>query len=328
MARSFKKRSGKKTKRVKKAIKKRRGTKGLVKTMKKIAAAAVHKQAEDKILVTNLIPVNALVPVSYSTMDGNGNIPPGLTGWFQGVIPGQGLGPGGTQNQPFLPSIIQGSGQGAREGNRITVRSFMIRGVITAQFSIFNQTNQAWEENANPNPEEAPVYVHCLIWNRKDQMTGTQAGDSSRILQGGTGPGTALPIDGSLIRMQYPFNRDAYVIHMHKRFRIAIPPNTGTGTIAAPVFVDRDGWGNGFKCSVPFKFKLKSPKVWKYDDTVASGPTLQNLPTNYNPIISWYTVNADGSFDWTQTPPSPAIYDITKSRVQVQMETVLRYEDV
>lgn len=319
MAKS-KKRSGK-TKRVKKAIKKR-AKKGLIKTMKKIATAAVHKLAEDKILVSNLIPIG-VNPITY---DAQGMNPSGISGYFQGCIAGQGLQPGGSTNQNVIPLIIQGSGQGAREGNKINVRSFMIRGVVVARNSFYNPASAppAWQEDTSVPAYEAPVFLHMVVWNRKDQMTGSVATDASRILQGGTGPGTALPIDGSLMRMQYPWNRDAYVIHAHKKFRVGIPPNTEG---VSNQFVDRDGWGNGFKCAIPFKVKLKCPKFWKYDDTSVSGPTLANLPTNYNPIVSFYTVNADGTFDWTTTG-SVTSQDYSASRVQVQMETVLRYEDV
>lgn len=108
----------------------------------------------------------------------------------------------------MIPIITQGSGQGARKSNRIAPRSFTIRGVVTANFASFTQVPvNRWVEAANE--KTAPFYAHMIIWTRKDSL---QSIDVSRILQGGTAPGTAQPIDGHLLSMTYPFNRDAYNI--------------------------------------------------------------------------------------------------------------------
>lgn len=96
-------------------------------------------------------------------------------------------------------------------------------------------------------------------------------------------------------------------------------------TTPAPFQWLDDGYGNGFKMSHMFKINLPVGKVWKYDDSIISGVTPANTPTNCNYWISWYVVNADDTLNG-------GIYNSElgaglESRLNIQMETVLSYED-
>jgi len=261
--------------------------------IRQIVKQVIHKTAEDKILILSLTGnstvQSAPLPIPGSGVDWNGSV-----------------GTNGVVFTNIFPSLALGSGQGAREGNKVEPRSLQLRGVITSiPFSNMS--------GLQPNLI-APFYVHMFVYRQKGNIF---ASDTTKILQGAGLPSTQMagnsgPFDGTLLKSTYPINRDLYNVYKHKVFKCmyypqtVLPQNPTGGT-----FQLSDGWGNGFKMSHVFKINIPIKKVWKYNDSDT------NLPTNDNFNVAFAVVNADNTIN---TP--------IQSRCSLVMESILRFEDV
>jgi len=253
--------------------------------VRELIKQSVHRIAENKLYVQDLTPPT--LAINGSGLDWNG------TTGSNGVLISNLSAP----TKTLFPILILGSGQGAREGNKVEPRSFMLRGII--------QTLPY--ESVLITAPVAPFYVHMFVYRKKGNIFDS---DTTKILQGGGSAGSSGAFDGTLLKSTYPMNRDLYNVYKHKIFKMAafpsaISPVGGTGSI------NSDGWGNGFKMSHIFRCRIPVKKTWKYNDADT------NLPTNDNFFCAFAVVNADGTINASNT-----------SRASVACESVLSFEDV
>jgi len=246
--------------------------------VRSIAKSVLHRTAENKLYVQSLtLPSN----VPGSGIDWNGT-----------------TGSNGLLLPTLFPQLILGSGQGAREGNKVEPRSFMLRGTINS-LPYLNQI---------PNVP-APYYVHMFIYRKKGNIFDS---DITKILQGGGSAGSSGPFDGTLLKSTYPMNRDLYNVYKHRVFKMAFyPQGTLVGAPSGNNTEISDGWGNGFQMCRTFKVRIPVRKTWKYNDADT------NLPTNDNFFCAFAVVNADNTIN------APLV-----SRCQINCESVLNFEDV
>jgi len=263
--------------------------------IRQIVKQVIHRTAEDKISITALTgtnPNNISTPVNIigSGVDWNGT-----------------TGTSGLVFQNIFPLLALGSGQGAREGNKIEPRSLQLRGVLT---TLNYQEGPATQPNL-----VAPFYVHMFVYRKKGNIFDS---DITKILQG-AGPaatqmaGNSGPFDGTLLKSTYPMNRDLYNVYKHKVFKCQYYPqliNAPSPSAGGTNLQLSDGWGNGFKMSHVFKINIPVKKTWKYNDSDT------NYPTNDNFNVAFAVVNADNTLNGTN------------ARVSLVMESILRFEDV
>lgn len=262
--------------------------------IRQIAKQQIHRVAENKCLVTALTGLNP----------NNINTPLNITG--SGCDWNGTAGTVGLVFQNIFPLMLLGSGQGAREGNKIEPRSLTLRGVLTTL---------PFTNGAPLQPTLiAPFYVHMFIYRKKGNIFDS---DVTKILQG-AGPsatqqaGNSGPFDGSLLKSTYPMNRDLYNIYKHKVFKMQYyPQGIVESSPPASTLQLSDGWGNGFKMSHTFKIRVPVKKTWKYNDQDT------NYPTNDNFNVMFAVVNADNT-----------INTASNARVSLNMESVLYFEDV
>jgi len=254
--------------------------------VRQLIKQGIHKVAENKLYVLPLTGTT-LVPTTPVNIFGSGVDWNGTTGTVGLVF------------NNIFPALILGSGQGAREGNKVEPRYLSLRGVLTSQ-----------EITTALNPTVAPFYVHMFIYRKKGNIFDS---DTTKILQGGGSAGSSGPFDGTLLKSTYPVNRDLYNVYKHRVFKMQFAPQmiitpAPTGTVNQAI---NDGWGNGFKMSHVFKIRVPVKKTWKYNDADT------NLPTNDNFNVAFAIVNADNTVNTVQT-----------SRCNLVMESVLSFEDV
>lgn len=179
--------------------------------------------------------------------------------------------------QPLTPyalvglSIGQGTGQGDRIGNRITVKSLVMRFIIfPLEYDILT----------NPNP--TPQIVRIWFFSQK-QSNVLLAANPPRFIQNGD---TAASLTGTLIDMNRVINQDEYTYLAHRTYKIGYSNYGGTGTnVAAQSFTNND-----YKLNIIGSINLTKlcPKIIKYDDT-------DNTPNSRLVMMLVQTVNADGS---------------------------------
>jgi len=261
--------------------------------VRQLIKQGIHRQAENKLAVTDLSTISPALIGTPLNIYGSGVDWNGTTGTVGLVF------------SNIFPNLILGSGQGAREGNKIEPRYFTLRGVLTTQ-----------EISTAVNPTVAPFYVHMFIYRKKGNIFDS---DTTKILQVGAGQGSTTsagnsgPFDGSLLKSTYPMNRDLYNVYKHRVFKMAYAPqgvitSQPTGTVTQQL---SDGWGNGFRMSHIFKIRVPVKKTWKYNDSDT------NYPTNDNFNVAFAVVNADGTKNLAIT-----------ARCNLVMESVLSFEDV
>jgi len=263
--------------------------------IRQIVKQVIHRTAEDKIMITNLTGTNQSLPpsnplfISGSGVDWNGTV-----------------GSNGLVFQNIFPLLTLGSGQGAREGNKVEPRSLQLRGVITTL---------PWQGTSGTQPNSvAPFYVHMFVYRQKGNIFNS---DITKILQGAGSfatqtAGNSGPFDGTLLKSTYPMNRDLYNVYKHRVFKMQYYPQAiAENLIPSGTLQLSDGWGNGFKMSQIFKINIPIKKTWKYNDQDT------NYPTNDNFNVAFAVVNADGSIN-----PSAI------ARCSLVMESILKFEDV
>lgn len=156
-----------------------------------------------------------------------------------------------------LDSITQGTGQGNRAGNRITLKHLMFRGIFR-----------------NPGPVGAagqPNGVFKLLFAKlKDGLAPPVLADIQQLVQNGN---TAVPPSNELTQIFSPLNRDLFDIKKTKVIKLnawtEVPPASDTSSNIP---------ANGAGMYYQFSYDLVKhvPKTVIYNDT-ATQPTNQGL---------------------------------------------------
>lgn len=180
---------------------------------------------------------------------------------------------------PVYPSataldILQGTGNGARIGNRIKIKKLRFKGTMTPL-----------PQNGTSNVDPKPVQVKMVLFYDKTEPTDSPAPQTDFYQFNSTSTSVA----NDLIDMWAPFNTDKYAIMAARTFKLgfqnyntAASNITQTQTVAFP--------NNDFKLNCNFSFDL-TPHVIKnvkYNDNNAT-------PTNRGLYCAWLIANADGS---------------------------------
>jgi len=168
-----------------------------------------------------------------------------------------------------IPSILVGTGAGARIGNRISTSSLEVK------VDYFYQPY-----NAISNPTLAPVTVLCWLaeYIPTAQPAALTTLEFATFFQNGS---ATLNFQGNSLDGQFAVNKDVWRIHGHKRMQLgmtAIPPG-----ITSVLSVTGNNKNHG-----QMKFNLKNYKHLIYDDSAT------NLPTNRNLYVVLTYFKGDG----------------------------------
>lgn len=164
--------------------------------------------------------------------------------------------------------IAQGTGQGNRIGNKITLKSYKL-----------NLTFQPKPYDAIYNPSPAPMQVKVVLFYDRQNMAGINANAGtlvnpiprSNFFQFGN---SATNITGNLTDMIAPFNKDRYTILASKTFKLGYAVYDGSGfSTAAQAFSNND-----FKLVQMMKWDVTKylPKTVVYPDG-SDTPTSRGL---------------------------------------------------
>lgn len=182
----------------------------------------------------------------------------------------------------FYTTILQGSGAGQRVGNSIHIKSLKLTGVL-----------RALPYNATTNTDPVPMYVKLLFLTKKD--TPTELFPSlADVLQFGndsSGPGSTAELQ----RMQRPINKDNWIYHTSRVFKLGYANYAGTSAdINAQTFANNDFKLNHF---VNIDLTKYCTKNIKFDDNTS-------IPSSRNIVMYPLLYTANGSTIINQTPAS------------------------
>lgn len=241
------------------------------KTVKDYVNNAIDKQAEDKHYLKSV----------FANQDCK-------KGGFDSTLTDTGL----TTTSSIIPYPTQGTGSSNRVGNRLNVKSLIVRMHMEAK-PIVATTNPAYG---------LPFYVRVVFYNRKDSATNWT---NDTILQLGNSI-TSFTYQTESLLLQY--NKDTY--NIIKSFTVKMSPSQALDVNGVSSQVDTP---NGFMSHYIKSFRLKCPKRLIFDDTT--------LQANQKIFCAIGVVNADGSVPF-------ASGSNVACRLQVSMDTHLIYEDL
>lgn len=156
------------------------------------------------------------------------------------------------------PNLLQGTSQGQRIGNQITVKKLM-----------FNFCLNALPYNASQNPVPAAQLVRMVLFYERD-FPNDVPNPTTNFFQLGT---SSSPIQGNNADMIAPVNTDLYVYLAEKTFKVGFEsyPDPTTG-------VPMTGTNNDFPLTVLCKWDVTKyvPKKMLFSDN-SSEPTSRGL---------------------------------------------------
>lgn len=171
---------------------------------------------------------------------------------------------------PYL-SIVQGTGQGDRIGNRIRVKS-----------AIFRYTLYPSPYNAVTNIIPIPQHVRLWFFSVKESNS-LLASNPPNFIQNGD---SSSSLTGTLTDLNRVMNNDLYTYLGHRTHKIGYAEYFGTGASAANEYFR----SNDYKLNVNAQVNLTKmyPKQIKYNDT-------GTVPSSKLIMVLWESINADGS---------------------------------
>jgi len=173
----------------------------------------------------------------------------------------------------LLPAVAQGTGQGQRIGNMIQGSYLQFKGYINSL-----------PYDATSNPNINGQYVKMWILSSKIFPNGTApvVADFQHLFNNGS---SDLGMQGTMLDLILPFNKDRYTLHKTKIFKIGGASSSTVGAVQQIILPNND-----FHLSSSFNFNLtKYFGNLKFDDTL-----LNNFPTNKNLAVIFTTVDAAG----------------------------------
>lgn len=173
--------------------------------------------------------------------------------------------------QASFTDIAQGTGQGNRVGNRITVRKLIFNGIMNTE---------GYDINFNASPQ--PLEVLMVIFrNRADPNTFTT--NLTNFFQNGNG---ASSPNGTTTDTIFPINTDRYTVYYKRIFKLGFAEYNGTG-----VDSNNQKWSNNdYKLNQRFYVDCTKyvNKVMRFNDTV-------NTPITPVLHVAFLPMRADGS---------------------------------
>ena len=181
-----------------------------------------------------------------------------------------------------LYSIAQGTGQGAREGNRISTVSAWMTGCVHINTK-FNDTN---------NYEMCPLYVCCYIFKLKPAITDGVASVlsimQSTFFQAGS---TTQGVQGLLNDLTRTVNSDQVVMLKKRVFKVGTQYVTSASAIGVSNIENQQYSDGTVGISQMFRINLTKlfPKTFTFNDT-------DNGPTNKPIYMAWVPYRVDGQY--------------------------------
>lgn len=210
----------------------------VAKAVRKIAKAAVKSQAETK-FVTRLVEDN----VQHNSQISAGDF------------------------QQLVPLITQGTDDWQRIGDSIRPTSLVVRGLLSAD-NTYTTTNRVMLVRV--------VIVSAKATKNLTATTSLWTNYANTLLQPNLDSGTqVVPFVGNQPELLYPVNRDQFIVHMDKVFKIS-PCSNDAGEEENPASTRM--WMK----------KIKLPKKFTYDTGIDS-------PNNFCPFMGIGYVYADGT---------------------------------
>lgn len=226
-------------------------------SVKRAVVRIVKGQEEVKFAPNLTVADNIYVAGAGLNYNGSTN----LNGWCSGPAQGTGL----------IPTIGQGASEGARIGNKITVKSFRLR------FSLHALPTTDASSAANTNPFRGmPFMARVIVFRHRYAIDDY---GTTGILQNGN---TSEDIGSTVDDLFKPYNRDEFVIMYSKNFLLSAAQHSNTNGLTQS---DMESKASSF---VVRNINIKLPKVLRFNDGTTS-------PTNAGMYMAVCVINTDGS---------------------------------
>lgn len=183
----------------------------------------------------------------------------------------------GLDVQVLVPSIPQGYTNGHRIGEKVTLCSFNLKGVL----KMFLNTGSA-------QSCRIMMRMVVLLSKRYKDAIGVYNNSANwidKIIQVGS---ASQGMDGGIEGLLYPFNKDEVTVLAHKRFSMS----QGNVQVSGTSHAYSQDTANSFKF-INMNFKVKN-KVLKYTRS-------ETYPTNWAPVLLVSYYKTDGLADVTDT---------------------------
>jgi hypothetical protein len=175
--------------------------------------------------------------------------------------------------------ILQGTGQGARVGNRIQTKRIRFCGAIRPR-----------GYNVTSNPIPVPQYVRLLIVNDADNAN-TLAAISNDFFQNGS---SNIAPDGTMNDIYSDVNTDRWTVYHDQVFKVGYATSGGTGIqVASQSYTNND-----FLLSADFDVDVTkfASKIYDFDDNTS-------LPKNKTLCAYFFCASYDGNAGVAATNP-------------------------
>lgn len=183
-------------------------------------------------------------------------------------------------------SILQGTSQGSRIGNKLRIVKCTMTGVLTPT---------AYNVTSNPNPQ--PQEVRLWFFSQKNENSPPSS--FSTFFQNG---GASTNFVGSLTDLNKKVNNDNYTYLMHRTYKLGYSAFVGTpgGVVGSGYFSNND-----FALNRRFTIDLTKimPKVITYNDNT-------DLPSSKAIWFVIECVNSDGTTMGTAVSPCALYYSL------------------
>jgi len=190
---------------------------------------------------------------------------------------------------PLVQQIGTGTTATRRQGDRITPKSLVVRGVLS------------W--NADDCNTSQNIYARIIIASQKNIKTGSAVAgggvDAARLLKPSLDSAPETQFAGATMDLNTPINKELFRVYMDKIVKLTVSVVTGGGREAMPLYSAR--WTKVFK---------KLPSSFTYD--AGNG----DWANNFAPFVAVGYAYSDGS--------SP---DTTTTKLIHNVLSVLDYED-
>jgi len=195
-------------------------------------------------------------------------------------------------------SIVQGTGQGDRIGNKINPTTVTFKGVIRPN-PVFNTIS-----NYNPGPMYVVVWVVSLAKHLDDTPAILESVTENSFYQAGN---VSTGMSGLLVDLTQTVNTAHITVHKRRVFKIGYSSYPSGSGVGAPNNANEEYNNNDFSLAKMFSMRLKFPKSITYNDGT----------TNPSSMRRWYyfavPYRADGQYFVTNTSqvsgPTPLIVD-------------------
>lgn len=190
---------------------------------------------------------------------------------------------------PLVPSIVQGTDDYQRIGDRIRPKYIYVKGYV--QYAL----------DAGTQAYIPPATCRIMILSQKNIKATSDVSsriDTSHILKDNVGTGVGRAYIGGPTDNLAPVNKEAFVVHADKsvKFNWANNHAYDQSGVATP------GWQVGNDRSKYFSFRISCPANFTYDTNTG------NTPNNFAPFFCFGAVCDDGSAPWSATAPFKVVF--------------------